>query len=468
MSSRTADEVKTDMGKVIASIDPSIEVEYGPINDAVLLPVSGEISKIEGEADRLSQLYSTEFIKIATDTEVNGYVTNFALATGSGSNSTGYAIFITFSKVPNGVSIIIPQGTLVSNADNTLVYQTTEERTMIGDNSSSYYNAAEGWYQISVPIQAIQPGTAYNLPMYRITKIMTPIQGIDAVQNVVKLKGGTDAEDTTKKFERVESAFQGLNLGSINGVIKIVQDYSPENITGVAIVRSSERDLFKRFTDKLALDVYVNGFLDTNTTVEYKAEQKTNNFIIAKQPVTSIDNVLVNGIVATNYQLEKDTGIYRDSTSAEDKLVLENSVEINDVVTIGYTYNSLLENITNDIFGVNEDNLFDMDILVREMIREKITLSCYIVISSSATEDVVIADVIDKLYALIENNINGYTYTPETIRQTLISEVTGLSDLIWDKFTLTATGKLNVEVISLDKNSVGIVDQTALLVRKLG
>jgi hypothetical protein len=40
-------------------------------------------------------------------------------------------------------------------------------------------------------------------------------------------------------------------------------------------------------------------------------------------------------------------------------------------VSVTYNYNSLIESVQNDVFSENEDDLFGLDILVREMHKTK-------------------------------------------------------------------------------------------------
>lgn len=457
---RTAEEIQTSVIDTMQTLDPSIEVDTGPIFDATIVPLSNELSVAEAKTENLALLYSTEFIKTATDEEVQAYITNFALAEGAGGNASGYCVFATYTRLQPGEIVTIPIGTLVANKDGSLIYETTEEKKLVGDNISAYYNATNAWYEISVPVQSVNSGAQYDLPAYRLIQLLTPIDGIDVIQNRLKISGGSDAESNDQKFARIENAFFGQNTGTINGVIKLVENYSPEKVSGVAVVRSGERDLFKRFSSSLALDVYVNGSEARTVTDENYTIQILSNYIVFNNsPVISVDSVTLNGVENTAWVVQKDSGVYAGSPRAEDKLVFpELILQPGDLITVTYAYNGLLEDIKNDVFAPDQNNLFDMDILVREMLTTYLTLQGTSVASSSATPDTIKTQVEEFLYSAIETNTAGVMFQPEIIKQQMIDQIAGLSNFYWKKFTTTSSSLLDVETVELAKNSIAKID----------
>ena len=462
---RTALEIQQSIIATVNASDPSIEVDAGPIFDSSIVPISSELATDEALADSIDQLYSTSFIKTGTADQVAAYLTNFALAPGTGGFSNGVCVFASYTRLGPGEVTTVPVGALVANGDNSLVYTVTTQKQILGDNISAYYNITQGWYEILVPVQAVNAGSQYDLPAFRITNLLTGITGIDVVQNRLKITGGSDVESTESSFQRVENAFFGQNSGTINGVVKLVQNYSPELITSVAIVRSGEYNLFTRFVTSLALDVYIVGVLERIVTEEnYTIPFLTNYITFLKGAVYRVDAVLVNGVTSTAWQLQNDTNTASQySTNAQDKLVFPTLLlQPGDLVTVTYAYNGLLEDVTTNVFNSEQDNLFDMDILTRQMLNTAITLQGSVTVSSSATASAVITQVESLLFTLIETGVNGAVLQPEIVRQNLINQISGLSDFSWTKFTTTTGSLLNVEIINLPKNSIGKIDLSTL------
>ena len=463
--SRTPDQVAQSIIAEAAILNASIQVDTGPIFDSMIGPVSNEFSTIEAEVEHLSQLYSTTFIQTASDADIEAYITNFALPEGNGSYASGNCQFATYTRLQPGETITIPVGALVSTSDNSIVYQVTAQRIMYGDTIDSYYNASNTWYEISAPVESVSSGNYANIPSLRITKLLTTIASIDIVTNKSPISGGIDAQDNVQKFQRIEDAFLGQDSGSQNGIIKLVANYAPETITAVAIVRSSDHDLFLRFVNQLALDVYVLGQNSQLIQEEnYTLTTSTNYIILNSAPVLDIVSVSVNGVAYSYWQLELDTGVYAGSNLSQDKLVFNDLFFIGTIITVSYNYNYLMTDLKTNVFAANQDNLMDMDILVRQMLQQSIVLQGTIIPASSANVDTVIGLVQDQLYLLIENNINGYQYIPETVRQNLISTVSGLTDFIWYKFTTATASYSNIEIITLPKNTIGRIDSTNFLI----
>ena len=453
---RTADEIKKAMITNITNLNPSIEAEAGPIYDTVVSPVSTEFAEVEKDAEHLAQLYSTAFIKSAEEKDVNAYITNFSLPQGAGSYAKGNVYFATYTQLLAGEEIIIPEGTLVANSDKTLVYQVTEERKISGNTINTFYNAANSWYEVAAPIQAVNIGTTSNLPALRIVNLLTPIDRIDKVTNKEKIEGGLASESNERKFQRVENAFFGQNSGTQAGVIKTVESYS-DKVSAVTVVRSGDSDLFVRYTSKLAIDIYVLGTEEALVLEEeYTTQQDTNYITLNQNPVTSVSNVLISGTASTAWQFQADTSTLKKSTRAQDKVVFDSVLPKNTTVTITYSYNKLLHNIAN-IFSSNQDNLFDMDTLVRSMLTQSLVIQGTVTPTSSSDPDTVKASTTAKLKELIETNKNGDQYVPEAIKQELINSVSGLSDFSWKKFT-SSSGATNVEIITLPKNTIAKID----------
>jgi len=459
---RTKDEIIQSILTNMDTLNPSVDVTQGPLFDGSIEPLSSEFPVAEQRAEDLVNFYSADAVKTTEQADI--FATNFTIPGGSGSPSKGFVYFIMFTAPTSDITI--PQGTIVSTEDRQLAYATTLETTIVSSNAAILYNATQNWYEIKVAVEAIANGPEYNLVPYRIRLLLDPITGIDLVQNRTKIEGGVSSEDATQKFARVQNRFAGLDSGTQNGVATDVKDYSPDVIKAVSIVRGSERSLFKRVSDRLALDIYILGSeLLEVTDEQHDITSTVNQVILSHQPVTSITEVKLNGTVVTNYTLVKDVGILSDSTASSDKIVFSANLINGDVVNVTYTYNSILEQVRDNVFAPNEDDLWDVDTLIRSMIPVLINISAKIQTAPSKKIDTAINEVSAELQTLIENDIPGAVYQPEIFRQQLRSTISGLTNVSFLKFTTTTTSNADVETIELKKNQYGVLDLNLLSIK---
>jgi len=108
---------------------------------------------------------------------------------------------VVFSRVDTGLGITIPLGTIIQTATiNGVVYQlkTTAETAFVGTNTT-----------VSVPVEALEAGSAYNLAANYYNVLPTPIVGVTAVANGVDwiAAPGADIESDALLRPRIRNQF---------------------------------------------------------------------------------------------------------------------------------------------------------------------------------------------------------------------------------------------------------------------
>lgn len=108
---------------------------------------------------------------------------------------------VVFSRVDTGLGITIPLGTIIQTARiNGVVYQlkTTVETAFVGSNTT-----------VSVPVEAVESGSAYNLAANYYNVLPTPIIGVTSVANGVDwlTSPGTDKETNDALRARIRNQF---------------------------------------------------------------------------------------------------------------------------------------------------------------------------------------------------------------------------------------------------------------------
>ncbi len=139
----------------------------------------------------------------------------------TGQKSSGNVVF---SRSGTSGEITITIGTLVATTDGTQ-FETTATGTISDGNQDSN----------SVSITATEEGTESNVPANTVTVIVTPVNGVETVDNSSSTTGGLDVEtdeEFTKRFkEYVEGLGQSNEYGLITGA---------KSVTGVRSVSTIE------------------------------------------------------------------------------------------------------------------------------------------------------------------------------------------------------------------------------------
>ncbi|KKM75427.1 hypothetical protein LCGC14_1390340 [marine sediment metagenome] len=123
----------------------------------------------------------------------------------SGQKSSGNVVF---SRTGTTGDITIPIGTLVATADGTQ-FETTAVGTIQNGNQDSN----------SVSISATEEGTESNVPANTITVVVTPVNGVESVDNSASTTGGLDEETDESFVKRFREFIEGLGQSSENGLI---------------------------------------------------------------------------------------------------------------------------------------------------------------------------------------------------------------------------------------------------------
>ena len=119
----------------------------------------------------------------------------------AGTKAEGRVTFRTESA-EHGV-IVIPAGTEVCTADGTLRYSTTAQ-AVLNANASN----------VSADVIAAEPGSAYNAVTGTVNVIVTPIAGIDSVNNASRFSGGSDAESDEQLRARIADSYANISNGT--------------------------------------------------------------------------------------------------------------------------------------------------------------------------------------------------------------------------------------------------------------
>lgn len=357
---RQTKEIIDSLKNSIMEQDETIDATKGPIYNFMISPIAPEISSNEIVAERLERLLSLDIVSAEnSDADVTAFGNNFKVAKSGGKKEQHLQTFYLYSK-PTEV-IYIPTGTLVSSENGTYVYKVIEGRNFYPESSATYFNSNTNRYELNLLVEAIDYGADYNLPKGRVTKVISSGVRVDGtVSATTSLVYGTEKEDNFAYMKKVEQRLEGLNSGTLSGII-----YQINNLIGISDVTfaKSGDDIFTRKVKRAALDIYVNG-TNTNCKILTKTiTEETDKIYFDEAPVVSVDYVLVNQEEA-DFQLNLDnSNDFGGSTQSKDYVSFNNKLEIGSLVEIKYYVN---QDVISSSEMFEEKDLYDTDFLFRK------------------------------------------------------------------------------------------------------
>jgi len=379
---KTATDLRTSL---ITSYNRLIDIDLTdgtPEKDTfVEAPIEGQLLDIWTALEYLYKLqapfiYADQLLTEDLDVICRNYDVGIIPAT----YSTGELTFYTHN-IP-AADIIIDSSKGGKNADGTKTYTVSGYYVIPVSDISSYYNATNSRYEITVNIIADMAGPDGSIGAQTITQLTSSINGIEGCINNDAITGGDAEGSLTYRLNQVRTKFKGRSLSTTAGLLLYVQSYSPT----ATVVGSNDALMLRSEGLGGAIDIYIKdqileGVTDTITITSTGLEgyiedcaYTSTGIILTYQPVDSITMVIKNGTTVDSdyYTLTKDTGTLAKSTRSSDKVELNSDgiaalgyFQANDEIEIRYNYNKLLTTVESDL---NSDvNAYDnRDYLVRE------------------------------------------------------------------------------------------------------
>lgn len=459
---RTQDEILQSLVESLRAIDQSVDVAKGPVYNFLLRPVPIELQKTEADVERLTILTTQQLDRVATEDEIAALATNFSIRLGGGRASrTRNQTFYTSTRPTSDVAI--DRGILIGTEDQRYTYFVSERAVLPANTIDNFYNAATRRYEISAPCEATAVGPDFDLPPTRVSKLITRVPGIDGTVNNNAYEGGQEAETGTNAVDRIRAKFAGLDPETGGGIKSDIRNFDPENVTDVSLVYPKDRALFRRYTARPAIDAYVIGAAIETTSETYVATGGETTLSLAYQPVDTVTSVTVNGTNVTFDTIEDTSRETGGSAIATTYVLLETALVAADVVTTQYSYNALIYEMQDQLFGLERP--FDTDVLAREPRILTVDVSIDATLLPSADEARVYVAIESKLYDLIETAYFQDILQPEIVREQLRDSVTGIATLRVTRFRRSTVSIADIETVPLQKNEVARINQNTLEIR---
>ncbi len=460
---RTDDEIRNSLVESLRTIDPSVDVDKGPIFNFLLRPVPTELQKTEADAERLTILTTLQLDQVATQEEVEAMATSFSIRLGGGRASrTTNQLFFTFSRPTQ--DIVLNRGILVGSEDQRFTYFVTEAVTLPAATADNFFNPQTRRYEIFASCEATATGEDFDLPPTRVRQIITTIDGIDGTTNTKAYAGGTSEPTLNNSVDRIRAKFAGLDPETGGGIKSDIRNFDPENVLDVSLVYPKDRAIFRRRTNRPAIDAYVLGD-DVRTIDEtFVGVGGETQLALQSRPVESVSAVVVNSVAlveGTDYDFIRDvTPETRGSPRSTDFVLLTTPLIAADVAVVTQSYNALLQEMQDDLFGF--DRPFETDVLARGPVDIGLAISVDATVLASTDTARAFVAIENALFTAVEQGRFIDVLEPEIVRQEIKDAVGGLSNLRLTRFRRTLGSTREVETVTLKKNEVPFIDQNAL------
>lgn len=459
---RTAQEIAEALALSISNSDPTIDTEVGPIYDLFVIPVSGQLTEAETAAEELRQLFTLQFSAVITDDEMRAALGNFGSTPGEGKRSRHLQYFMRFTRPSADVEI--PAGTLVTNADGSLVYRLLNSVTIVAAAAAAIYNPSRNTYEVSGLVEATGTGPQYELPAYRVNSLLTTIAGIDSTENRTKSRGGTQVETKDEQAARFKNSLLGINLGAPGGLKQQILDTFSTQITDVSVVQPFSKS-FKRMIAGPALDIYILGSSTQSITETFIATSGQTQIVLTSKPALSVSTVTVNGSISTAYSFSPDTSFELGrSLRGQDLIVFITPLIIGDEIVVTYEYNSLIEEVHSTYFYSSDGYLFNTDIMVRAPVPIYPVLKVEVKILSSYTDREIQQNLDNYFISVFNPTTFIQVLYPEVVRQNALNQIPGIQSMRFTVFRRSSGATADIEPILMESNEQLVYDTSLVTI----
>jgi len=137
------------------------------------------------------QVLSMTRAATSSGSDLDSWMADFSLTRLAGSPAAG---FVTFSRYTVGIATTIPVGEQVRVGNGTQSFAVVAAPSNPAWNGANGYSLTASSAGVTVPVQALLPGSAGNVQPNAIQLITSPIPGVDTVTNSLAMTGGIDPE----------------------------------------------------------------------------------------------------------------------------------------------------------------------------------------------------------------------------------------------------------------------------------
>lgn len=457
-SPRDLDAFLTDLIAAVRNIDPSLDIQKGPL--AVLMyAFASEGSRMEAFAAYLGSLYQLSDPTLILDEDMFELALNFGKDPNVARTSQVTVWFHRNTRPVAGEIYTVSVGTIVSTDDGRFNFTVVDGNEMNGDIADVYFNSTTGRYEVSAICEAVAAGTDYDLPPSTINTIQTVQDDFDGVTNRDYAVQGEDPPDKYGVRDIIWNAMQGTNQDTAGQIENIVTDISPSGVDDYSLVSSTDFDFYQRLgntSGKLGYDVYMITDVTRETFDRGVADGGETFLEFEKKPVLSVVYVAVDG-TRVPFSLDRDTSpVWRGSPQANDRVELASALQPGQSWEVRYLYYDVVYDVNQAM--QNRIKVFSSDTLARIADAIDVYVAGEAGVYSTSNREEVIEDIRSFTQGYLRNPDNPsiayqqfVTYLdPADYQRAVESNVDGVQNFRLTRFARLDGAVLDIEALSFN------------------
>lgn len=429
----TADQFATDLNSNIQERNSQHDTEIGPIPDIVVQPLAFVLENQNDRTRNVSQLILLDSVSSFTDSDVDDFVFNEVIIRNQGGRSSTSLLF--YRATTPQTDLTVQQNFPVAtqpdeSTGETVIFVTTESKTLPVATASAFFNLQTGRYEIEVAARAAIAGKLGEVGPGRINRPLRPLAGFDTVENKLRSSSVTDRETNTEVLERYRISILATQFATRNGIELAIKRFFPD-AGDVLVVNAGDPLITRSGTDSGAVDIFITGSqsISRSDSVEFIGVNQI--IVLTQQPV--VDIVGITGFVlGTDYELVKDASGVSNSTRAQDGIrfiIGGSSPSIGDTINVGYLQDSLIADI-QAVFDNADNDVGGQDPLVRSGTQVDIVMASLLTVISGFSFTTIRTAVITAIVNFINNLGLGEPVELSDL-QAVVRSVSGVDNFVF-------------------------------------
>lgn len=454
----TAEQFATQLNDSIQNRNQAHDTEIGPIPDIVVEPEALILERQNDRIRTISRLILLDDQEDFEDADVENFVYNEFLIRNEGGRSSTTVIFsrATAPQIDIPVQKNFPIATDPDESTGeTVVFVTTEAKTLPVASAASYFNLETQRYELEVAVQATIGGRDGEVGPGKINRPLRPLSGFDKVENRSRSSVVSDRETNSELLERYKIAIVGSNIAAQNGLRLFIKSRF-QDAGDVRVINAGDPLITRDSEDSGAIDVFITGAQDVTRSDTQEFLGIGQLIPLNYQPVRSIVNI-PGYILDTDYEFVKDTSGLSNSIRASDgiRFLAGGTVPtIGDSINIDYQQDILIANIQSALEDADY-NVGGQDPLVRSGEQLDITLTATLVVlpgfSFSTIQGTVTTAIVDFV-----NSLGLGDAVEKSDIQAVVRGISGVDNFIFS--ILDVVGETGNDDVSVEKNQFARIE----------
>jgi len=429
----TATQFAASLNTSIQDRNAAYDVELGPIPDVHVNPTATVLEEQNDRIRNVSNLILLIEVENFDDVDVDNFAFNEFLIRNAGGRSSGTVVFsrVTSPQVDLPVQGGFPIATTPDEeTGETVVFITTEAKTLYTASAASYFNIETERYELEVAVQATVAGAVGEVGPNRINRPLRPLSGFDTVTNRNRTSPAADRETNAELMERYKISIPGTQLSVKSGIELYVRG-NFQDAGDILVVTAGDPLITRSGEGGNAIDVFITGSQSTARSDTQQFVGLGQLIILDNQPVLSITNI-PGYVFGVDYEFVKDESGVSDSVRAQDGikfLVGGSSPSVGSTFSVEYEQNILLGNIQS-AFEDADNDVGGQDVLLRSGTQVDLVLGSILTVVQGFSFSTVRSAVITTIINFINSLGLGKTVEKSDI-QAEVRKINGVDNFVF-------------------------------------